>query len=210
MVLRGVGRAETVLVKHGTDRGALLYIEGKSEVPGDTLCFISDNIPAGSTAISQKSLTSHLTPLTSRLRITIVRPCTWEWIDHLGMRDFGGGLDYTGWKPTDIELRWDRTIVDVRNDSLILDAPLTTSINQEFGGAYILMGRHEGEPVPARSEHGFQLLRQRPRHLVRLPLIEHKPPLKRRRKAHADFLCMRPFRPDALCEHSLHRVLDRS
>ncbi len=145
VVLRGVGRAETVLVKHGTDRGALLYIEGKSEVPGDTLCFISDNIPAGSTAISQKSLTSHLTPLTSRLRITIVRPCTWEWIDHLGMRDFGGGLDYTGWKPTDIELRWDRTIVDVRNDSLILDAPLTTSINQEFGGAYILMGRHEGE-----------------------------------------------------------------
>ncbi|MBO7109038.1 MAG: pectate lyase, partial [Prevotella sp.] len=61
------------------------------------------------------------------------------------MRDFGGGLDYTGWKPTDVELRWDRTIVDVRNDSLILDAPLTTAISQEFGGAYILMGKHEGE-----------------------------------------------------------------
>ena len=145
VVLRGMGRAETVLVKHGTDRGALLYIEGKSDVPGDTLCFISDNIPAGSTAISLKSLTSHLTPLTSHLRITIVRPCTWEWIDHLGMRDFGGGLDYTGWKPSDVELRWDRTIVDVRNDSLILDAPITASISQEFGGAYILMGRHEGE-----------------------------------------------------------------
>ena len=99
-----------------------------------------------------KSLTSHLSPLsslpsplTSHLRVTIVRPCTWEWIDHLGMRDFGGGLDYTGWKPTDVELRWDRTIVDVRNDSLILDAPLTTAISQEFGGAYILMGKHEGE-----------------------------------------------------------------
>ena len=145
VVLQGMDRDETVLVKHGTDRGALLYIEGTGTASTDTLCFISENIPAGSTAISVKSLTSHLTPLTSHLRVTIVRPCTWEWIDHLGMRDFGGGLDYTGWKPTDVELRWDRTIVDVRNDSLILDAPLTTAISQEFGGAYILMGHHEGE-----------------------------------------------------------------
>ena len=152
VVLQGMDRDETVLVKHGTDRGALLYIEGTGTASTDTLCFITANIPAGSTAISVKSLStqpsplsSHLSPLTFHLRVTILRPCTWEWIDHLGMRDFGGGLDYTGWKPTDVELRWDRTIVDVRNDSLILDAPLTTAISQEFGGAYILMGKHEGE-----------------------------------------------------------------
>ena len=155
VVLRGVGRDETVLIKYGTDRGALLYIEGKADAPGDTLCFISDNIPAGTTAISLTSLKSPLgsaaslveeiSNLKSQTRIDIVRPCTWEWIDHLGMRDFGGGLDYTGWKPTDIELRWDRTIVDIRNDSLFLDAPLTTAISSEYGGAYILMGHHEGE-----------------------------------------------------------------
>ena len=156
VVLRGVSRDETVLVKHGVDRGALLYIEGAADPhPADTLCFIADSIPAGSTAINVKTLTTLFSkptgrrvsgnPLTSHHRITIVRPCTWEWIDHLGMRDFGGGLDYTGWKPTDVELRWDRTIVDVRNDSLILDAPLTTSVSPNYGGAYILMGRHEGE-----------------------------------------------------------------
>ncbi|MBO4462638.1 MAG: pectate lyase [Prevotella sp.] len=146
VVLRGTDRDETVLVKHGTDRGALLYIEGAADThPADTLCLITDSIPAGSNAISVKSLNHQHSTINTQQRITILRPCTWEWIDHLGMRDFGGGLDYTGWKPTDVELRWDRTIVDVRNDSLILDAPLTTSISPAYGGAYILMGHHEGE-----------------------------------------------------------------
>jgi len=144
VVLRGVGRDETILVKHGTDRGALLYIEGQADAPGDTLAFIGDSITAGSNAIAVRSL-SHQPSLTIHQRVTIVRPCTWEWIDHLGMRDFGGGLDYTGWKPTDIELCWDRMVADIRSDSLILDAPLTTAIGPAFGGAYIIRGRHEGE-----------------------------------------------------------------
>jgi hypothetical protein len=78
-------------------------------------------------------------------RITIVRPSTKQWIDHLGMGDFGGGLDYTGWKPTDIDIRWDRTVTAVNADTLILDAPLTTTISSEYGGAYILKERHDGE-----------------------------------------------------------------
>ena len=61
------------------------------------------------------------------------------------MEDFGGGLDYTGWKPTDIELRWDRTVAEVRGDTLVLDAPITTAIERRYGGAYIVFGRHEGE-----------------------------------------------------------------
>ena len=80
-----------------------------------------------------------------RSRVEIVRPCTWEWIDHLGMRDFGGGLDYTGWKPTDVELRWDRTITAVRGNEVVLDAPLTTALGPTFGGAYLLTGHHQGE-----------------------------------------------------------------
>ena len=157
VVLRGMGPNKTRLVKHGTDRGALLYMEGvkgsEKGVKGsegdnsfiaDTLFITADLIPAGSTAIpSILPPPSYLLP--SPCRITIVRPCTQEWIDHLGMADFGGGLDYTGWKPTDIELRWDRTIVDVRGDTLFLDAPITTAITQEFGGAYIICGHHEGE-----------------------------------------------------------------
>ena len=146
VVLRGVGCGKTVLVKHGTDRGALLYMEGQADTtPADTLAFITDTIPAGSTTVSISPLTSHLSPLTPGLRISIFRPCTWEWIDHLGMRDFGGGLDYTGWKPTDVEMHWDRTVTAVRGNEVVLDAPLTMALGPGFGGAFVLSGRHEGE-----------------------------------------------------------------
>ena len=163
VVLRGMGREKTRLVKHGADRGAMIYVEGapskgvKGSERGvkrserdvtfgvkDTLRISAEYIPAGSTIVPFTSLPFH-SPFTPQQRITIVRPCTQQWIDHLGMGDFGGGLDYTGWKPTDVELRWDRTVVGVRGDTLVLDAPLTTSISREFGGAYIVGGRHEDE-----------------------------------------------------------------
>ncbi len=150
VVLRGMGRDKTRLVKHGTDRDALLYIEGtkdggKEYFSQDTLFVTSNLIPAGSTVITPVA-SSHfsLTSLKGK-RVDIVRPCTAKWIESLGMEDFGGGLDYTGWKPTDIDLRWDRNIVDVRHDSLFLDAPITTAITSEHGGAYILKGHHEGD-----------------------------------------------------------------
>ncbi len=165
VVLRGMGRDKTRLVKHGTDRGALVYIEGvnRSErgvkgsergVKGserdntsftqDTIFIAADLIPAGSTTIVTFTPTI-LPSFTPHERIDIVRPCTQEWIDHLDMADFGGGLDYTGWKPTDTELRWDRTIVDVRGDTIVLDAPVTTAIEKRFGGAYVVRGCHDGE-----------------------------------------------------------------
>ena len=153
VVLRGMGRDKTRIVKHGVDRGALIYVEGqRSKVEGqrseDTLFIAADYIPAGTTVVpltaSSLLLHSSFTPQKGE-RIDIVRPCTQEWIDHLGMGDFGGGLDYTGWKPTDIELRWDRTVTGVRGDTIFLDAPITTAITKEFGGAYIVRGRHEGE-----------------------------------------------------------------
>ncbi len=143
VVLRGLGRERTRLVKHGVDRGALLYIEGQRPmgVPSDTVSVAASIVPAGSTALFPVPA--------SRFkrgdRIDIVRPCTWEWIESLHMDDFGGGLDYTGWKPTDIELRWDRTVTGISGDTLLLDAPLTTALMRQYGGAYIVAGQHEGE-----------------------------------------------------------------
>ena len=172
VILRGMGREKTRLVKHGADRGAMIYIEGTSPLTSprrgvewgggqDTLFVTADIIPAGSNTIPvpynqivNRKWVNRKVPYNQivnrkwanrKYRIDIVRPCTQEWIDHLGMADFGGGLDYTGWKPTDIELRWDRTIVDVRGDTLILDAPITTAIEQRYGGAYIIYAQHEGE-----------------------------------------------------------------
>ena len=157
IVLRGAGCDSTVLVKYGYDRGALLYLEGTKPpqpLTQDTLFLTADNIPAGSTVLpilrGSRSSSLLLPPST---RVDIVRPCTWEWIDHLGMRDFGGGLDYTGWKPTDIEIRWDRTVAAACADSITLDAPITTALSAEYGGAYILVGSHEGELTECGVEY---------------------------------------------------------
>ena len=152
VVLRGVSKTETVLVKHGTDRGALVYVEGNAtRAKGEEkkLADITANkLPAGSCTFHAEG-----TNLSVGDRITIVRPCTREWINSLKMEDFGGGLDYTGWKPTDIDLRWDRTVTAVTADSISLDAPITTTISSEFGGAYIIKEDHEGELTECGIEH---------------------------------------------------------
>ena len=143
IVLRGMGRNKTTLVKQGVDRGAMIYLEGNRDTLGSGHFVPSQiaqsvltpmcPIPAGST-----KLTVNGGNFKSGERILIVRPCTEEWIQHLKMDDFGGGLDYTGWKPTDIDITWDRTIKAVDGDTIILDAPITTAIRQDFGGAYIV------------------------------------------------------------------------
>ena len=155
MVLRGMGRDKTVLVKHGTDRGALLYVEGERRQGGvaakgtalksagtaaDTLRIDAAVVRAGSTAIPLRQ-----SGLKAGDRIDIVRPCTQAWVERLGMNDFGGDLDYTGWKATDIDIRWDRTVTAVTTDSLYIDAPITTTITRDMGGAFIVKGSHEGE-----------------------------------------------------------------
>lgn len=152
VVLRGVSKTETVLVKHGTDRGALVYVEGNAtRAKGEEkklADITADKLPAGSCTLHVEG-----TNLSVGDRITIVRPCTREWINSLKMEDFGGGLDYTGWKPTDIDLRWDRTVTAVTAGSISLDAPITTTISSEFGGAYIIKEEHEGELTECGIEH---------------------------------------------------------
>lgn len=132
IVLRGMGREKTVLKKYGVERGAIIYIEGERAAMGTLTDSIANDVKAGSTTI-----TVYGTNYQAGQRINIVRPGTKEWILHLKTNDFGGGLDYTGWKPSDLNITYDRTITKVEGNKLTLDAPITTTLTQEFGGAYI-------------------------------------------------------------------------
>ena len=151
VVLCGMGRGKTILTLHGPQRGAIIYMEGTAIPPqkveakylsttlADTLHVIG-TATAGSTTLTIDHPLLHVGQ-----RILITRPCTREWIDHLGMSDFGGGLDYTGWKATDIDITWDRTIVATDGPVITLDAPITTTIMPEYGGAYIVQRLPKGE-----------------------------------------------------------------
>jgi len=157
IVLRGMGKGKTILRKHGADRGALLYIEGTAAAEGpfftvdkqrnthladSALVEITDaEVRAGSTSFAVASTRG----IAVGTRISIVRPATWAWICRLGMNDFGGGLDYTGWKPTDTDLVWHRQVTAVSGHRITIDAPITCTITAAEGGGYVKPRAAEGE-----------------------------------------------------------------
>jgi hypothetical protein len=142
VVLRGSGQDKTTIVKRGIDRGALLYIEGDMSMSGgDTIAVNGAKVPAGTTTLTLATTKG----LKTGDRIRIVRPSTREWIESLGCYDFGGDLDYTGWKPGDIDITWDRTIVSATGNSITIDAPITTTLDQKYGGGYLITGYNQGE-----------------------------------------------------------------
>ena len=141
VVLRGSGRDKTVLHKKGYDRGALIYIEGTHDVvTADTLNV--EDTKAGSLTIAVAG--SH--QLTANSRIAIWRPSTQAWIDHLDCASFGGGkrMGYWAWHPGDTDLIWHRKITAVSGSALTLDAPITCSIEDRWGGAKAIVYQQPG------------------------------------------------------------------
>ncbi|MBQ4022386.1 MAG: pectate lyase [Prevotella sp.] len=150
IVIRGMGKGKTVLRKLGADRGAAIYLEGQRRMTtGDTVSVASEKVTAGSTRLTLSADAG----LHVGDRIQIVRPSTEAWITSLAMGDFGGGLDYTGWKPGDIDITWDRTVTAVEGNTLTLDAPLTTAISPVYGGAFVCKGFNQGEMTECGIEN---------------------------------------------------------
>jgi len=62
-----------------------------------------------------------------------VRPSTDKWIASVGCDIYGGGISALGWKPTDIDVTWDRTVVAVNGNKVTLNAPLTVALDFQWG-----------------------------------------------------------------------------
>ena len=141
VVLRGSGREKTILRKTGFDRGAAIYIEGTREVVVKDTFDVNDT-KAGSLTINL----ANGQKLSANSRISIYRPSTQEWIDYLGCASFGGGkrMGYWAWHPGDIDLRWNRQITAVNGNQLTLNAPITCSIEQRWGGAKAIVYEEKG------------------------------------------------------------------
>ncbi len=141
VVLRGTDKNQTVLVKRGVDRGALLYIEGvndKSVI--DTLSITSPYVPVNTLSIAVDLGTN----LKKGDRVMIYRPSTTQWIADLGCNHFGGGITALGWKAGDIDIYWDRIITGLDNGKVELDAPLTMALDAKYGAAKVLRYRWNG------------------------------------------------------------------
>ncbi len=143
------GEDETMLIATGTDRRSLIRIAGKNDLKVQTEAGweISDERVAVGTDSFHVVETSSLKPGSL---IRIVRPCTKEWIEKLGMTEMGGGIgDWRlVWKPGSRDIVWDRTVKSVSSNLITIDAPITAAIEKALGG-----GKVETYSWPGRIEN---------------------------------------------------------
>src|SRR5699024_11467703 len=70
-------------------------------------------------------------------KVLIRRRSTEKWIKELGMAEFGGKIDWIGWKPGERDIVWDRKIKQFKGDTVFIDAPITTAMDSSYGGGAI-------------------------------------------------------------------------
>ncbi len=153
---QGMGTNGTVLVAAGPDRRTLIRIVGRNDMTVQTNFgwqIADDYVPVG-------AIRFHVTDasgLKPGSLIHIIRPSTKEWIEQLGMTEFGGGIgDWRlVWHPGSYDLTWDRVIQNIDGNQVTIDAPITTALESKFGG-----GRVETYSWPGRIGHvGVENLR---------------------------------------------------
>ena len=136
VVLRGSGYGNngTILKGAGKDRQTLITIAGKNDRQLTPEIKLTDRyIPVNSVTINVA------VPNTFKAgdKVLVHRPSTANWIDELHTAHFGGGITALGWKPGQRDIYWDRTIVAVNNGAIQLDAPVTTALDEQYGGGMI-------------------------------------------------------------------------
>ena len=142
VVLRGSGRGKTILHKVGYDRGAAIYIEGTHDMVVKETLDVAD-VKAGALALIVQGGSA---ALQQGKRLAVCRPSTQEWINYLGCASFGGGsrMGYWAWHPGEIDLRWNRQITAVNGNQVTLNAPITCTIEQRWGGAKAIVYENKG------------------------------------------------------------------
>ena len=147
VVLRGEGADTngTILVAAGTDRRTLLRIDSGLHSPN--LVGVQDapvvNHEITDAYVPVGAVSFHVTnpgDLKAGEAVSITRPSTKEWIDFLGMTEFGGGLSdwRLVWHAGTRDLVWDRVIKKIDGNIVTVDAPITTAMENRFGGGHML------------------------------------------------------------------------
>ena len=142
VVLRGSGEGQTVLVATAREQYTVLQVLGPSTISTvpDSRSYVNESrVPVGShrVKVDRPELYS------PGDLIAIHRPGTAEWIAANGMDSIQRctppepGRDCSQWEPGLYNFLWERLVVAVEGDTLVLDAPLVESIDSAYGGGYI-------------------------------------------------------------------------
>lgn len=134
VVLRGSGVKETTIIGAGLDRQTLIRVYGINDIK------ITNKIQITDSYVPVNSLTFNLASADAFKvgdQIGITRPSTSEWFDSTKTWTFGGDVSSLGWKPGEEDIIWYRKITAINGTQINIDAPITTALDQKFGGGYI-------------------------------------------------------------------------
>lgn len=138
IVLRGSGN--TTIRATGTDRRPVIRVMGKDDAQFEKLGRqVTGDVAVGSVEIPLDSTTGLL--VGGLVRVT--RPSTKEWIEAIGMDRF-----LVGWRPGSRNIQWERRITAIADNTITVDAPITTALETRFGGGRVQKltqwpGRHQ-------------------------------------------------------------------
>jgi hypothetical protein len=137
VVVRGWGEPVTEVWSIVRNRGASIEIGGgMTPQTGAPVRVIRD-----ATSGATKLVLERVSGFTVGDRIVVQRPSTKEWIAALGMDSAEGNFanQRTHWTAGSRDLIWDRVVVavDSATNSITLDAPITTALEERFGGGTV-------------------------------------------------------------------------
>lgn len=134
VVLRGAGVGKTTILGTGISRATLVSFGGVDNREFGEQLKISDTyVPVGASSFTLSD--NH--EITVGDEIVITRPSTKNWIDALGMNDFGGETGYIGWKEGERDIVWNRKVTDVDGNRITMDVPLTMALDTLYGGGIV-------------------------------------------------------------------------
>lgn len=135
VVLRGSGAASTVLQATGQSRRTVILAGAGRAASAAAALPVEADAAAGARTLTL----ARADGLAPGQRVVVRRPSTAAWIRDLGMDALPGTFaeQRYHWKPGARDLLWDRRIsaIDPRTRQVTLDAPITTALEQRYGGA---------------------------------------------------------------------------
>ena len=136
VVLRGSGSGEhgTVLRATGHARRNVVEIKGAASTVAAAFTGVADAyVPVNATSFRVDDPEA----LKKGDEIVVTRPSTPDWIASIHMDDLGGDRHGPSWRPGSRDVVWRRTVVNVADDRLTVDAPLTLALDAAFGGGRV-------------------------------------------------------------------------
>lgn len=142
IVLRGEGE-DTKLIATGKGQRKMIIASGKGsaeEIP-DTRVKITDHyVPVGAKSFTVSSTAG----LKKGDKLMVFRPGTQKWISDLKMDQITPGNGTVQWTPQDYNLKFERTITDIKGNKVSIDNPVVMAMEDQYGGGEIYRYHFDG------------------------------------------------------------------